>query len=258
MKPTVLLAALTTFAFTLYAAAPGMEGAREGELRTIGGIEMVWCPPGEFIMGSPEDESGRGEKEIQHKVKLTRGFWMAKTECTQKQWIAMMGSNPSQFKGGDLPVEGVSWNDVQGWLTKMNERYPLPDGWKWALPTEAQWEYACRAGTETARSGDLDEMAWYNGNSGSKTNPVGTKLANAWGLHDMHGNVSEICQDWYSDYVPGMVTDPTGPLNGTHRVNRDGNWLFNGEDCRSAFRSNSGPDYRAGITGFRVAVVLAP
>ena len=145
-----------------FPADRGMEGSRAGEVREFGGIEMVWCPPGEFLMGSPTSESDRSDDETQHRVTLTRGFWMAKTETTLGQWERMMGDNPSQFTGEDLPVETVSWDDVLGWLEKMNEKTPLPSGWKWALPTEAQWEYACRAGTETAfaGTGELDEMGW--------------------------------------------------------------------------------------------------
>ena len=132
---------------------------------------MVWCPPGEFPMGSPSDEKGRGDDETQHQVKLTKGFWLAKTECTQGQWVDVAGSNPSRFRGADLPVESVSWNEVSEWLKKKNDRDPLPAGWKWELPTEAQWEYACRAGSRGAYggTGNLNEMGWSSDNSGSTT-----------------------------------------------------------------------------------------
>jgi formylglycine-generating enzyme required for sulfatase activity len=232
-----------------------MEGTRAGEMRTLGGIEMVWCPPGAFLMGSPASEADRSNDETQHRVTLTKGFWMAKTETTQGQWESVMGDNPSHFKGMDLPVETVSWDDVQGWLVKMNERHPLPAGWKWELPTEAQWEYACRAGTETAFAGDFDEMAWYSGNSGSKTNPVGTKQANDWGLHDMHGNVWEWCRDWYGDYPSGVASDPQGSAAGSFRVRRGGGWFNDPLNCRSACRNRSTPDGRYLSIGFRVVVV---
>ena len=152
-----------------------MEGTRAGEVRILGGIEMVWCPPGEFLMGSPASEADRRNDETQHRVTLTRGFWIAKTETTQGQWESVTVESPSAFNGVDLPVESVSWEDVQGWLEKMNEKTPLPGGWKWSLPTEAQWEYACRAGTETAYAGVLTNMAWYADNSGLTPNPVGAK-----------------------------------------------------------------------------------
>ena len=251
-KPMVRTDPVPTGAFP---AGSGMEGSRAGEVRDYGGIEMVWCPPGEFLMGSPEDEADRSDDETQHRVTLTNGFWMAKTETTQRQWERVMGENPSGFSGEDLPVETVNWYDVQGWLEKMNEKAPLPSGWKWALPTEAQWEYACRAGTERAFAGDLDEMAWYFENSGSTTNPVGTKKANAWGLHDMHGNVWEWCSDWYGDYSSGSSSDPTGATTGVYRVYRGGSWGRNAQYCRSAYRYGFTPVLRFNYLGFRPALV---
>jgi formylglycine-generating enzyme required for sulfatase activity len=239
-----------------FPADRNMEGSRAGEVREYGGIEMVWCPPGEFLMGSRVDEADRSDDEPPHLVTLTKGFWMAKTETTQGQWERVMRENPSDFSGEDLPVETVSWVDVQGWLEKMNEKAPLPSGWKWALPTEAQWEYACRAGTKRAFAGDLDEMAWYDENSGSKTNPVGTKKANAWGLHDMHGNVWEWCSDWYGEYVIGSSSDPTGgATTGVSRVCRGGSWGDVARHCRSAYRGRLTPDGRSNYLGFRPALV---
>ena len=142
-----------------------LENAKAAEVRDFGGIQMVWCPPGEFLMGSPEGEAGRSDDETPHPVTFTKGFWMAKTETTQAQWQRLMGENPSAFIEEDLPVERVSWDDAQRWLVKMNQKSPLPEGWK----------YACRAGTETDYAGDLEEMACYTENSASKTNPVGIK-----------------------------------------------------------------------------------
>jgi formylglycine-generating enzyme required for sulfatase activity len=240
-----------------FSASRGMEGSRAGEVREFGGIEMVWCPAGEFLMGSPTSEADRSSDETQHRVTLTRGFWMAKTECTQGQWEAVAGSNPSNFKGVTLPVEQVSWDDVNTWLAQMNARNPLPEGWKWELPTEAQWEYACRAGTTTAYAGTLDAMAWYGDNSGSKTNAVGTKKANAWGLHDMHGNVWEWCRDWYGDYPTGSTVDLGGPSDGSDRVYRGGGWGSSAACCRSAFRYWFTPGYRIIFLGFRLAAVPA-
>ena len=157
--------------------------AGERKVVTVNGVEFAfrWCPAGTFTMGAPTSEEGL-YNETQHEVTLTKGFWMLETEVTQKQWKAVMGTNPSFFKGDDLPVESVSWNDCQEFCEKTGLQ----------LPTEAQWEYACRAGTTDAYAGNLDEMAWYYSNSGNKTHPVGTKKPNAWGLYDMHGNVWEV------------------------------------------------------------------
>mgnify|MGYP000906934689 CR=1 FL=1 len=240
-----------------FPASRGMEGSRAGEVREFGGIAMVWCPAGEFLMGSPVDEEGRGNDETQHMVTLTRGFWLAKTETTQRQWEGATGSNPSEFKGADLPVERVGWEEAQGWLGKMNERHPLPEGWKWELPTEAQWEYACRAGTETAYAGNgkLDEMGWYGDNSGGKTHAVGGKKANAWGLHDMHGNVWEWCRDWYGDYPSGAATDPAGPAKSGISVGRGGSAHYGAASCRSALRARLPPYGRVSGLGFRAAAV---
>lgn len=234
----------------------GMEGNRAGEVREFGGIEMVWCPAGTFSMGSPEREEGREDNETQHRVTLSKGFWMAKTETTQGQGGALMGNNPSHFKDDALPLECVSWEAVQEWVSEMNSRHTQPSGWKWALPTEAQWEYACRAGTTTMIAGDLDEMGWYGENSGSKTKPVGTKKANAWGLHDMQGNVEEWCSDWYGEYTSGAATDPTGPTAGVFfRVLRGGSWGSRARQCRSASRKSSPPDTSLSYFGFRPALV---
>ncbi len=165
-------------------------GAKAGERKTVtvNGVEFAfrWCPAGTFMMGSPKDEKDRSSDETQHEVTLTKGFWMLETEVTQKQWKAITGDNPSNFKGDDLPVEEVSWNDCQEFCRKCSAL-----GLPVQLPTESQWEYACRAGTTDAYAGNLDEMAWYYSNSGNKTHPVGTKKPNAWGLYDMHGNVWE-------------------------------------------------------------------
>jgi len=233
----------------------GMEGNKAGEVREFGGIEMVWCPPGTFLMGSPEDEEGRGDDETHHEVTLTRGFWLAKTECTQGQWESVMGTDvraqgekDNAFGevtgvGRDHPMVFVSWEDAKKWVVKMNERHSLPEGWEWSLPTEAQWEYACRAGGEHAGryAGELEEVAWYWLNSGSTTNEEGLKKANRWGLHDMHGNVEEWCADRCG-------------LDGSARAYRGGCWDGDESDCRSANRSGSSPDYRAYYLGFRPAV----
>lgn len=206
-------------------------------------------------MGSPAKEKGRGNDETQVKVTISHLFWMAKTEVTQAQWEAVMGSNPSKFKGMDLPVENVSWEDAQAFIAKLNSKQILPQGWKFALPTEAQWEYASRAGEKGPYSGgSLDEVGWYDGNSSSATHEVGQKKPNAWGLHDMHGNVWEWCADWYDDTLKGG-TDPMGPSSGDVRVFRGGSWSGNASGCRAAYRSRYRPCIRFSNLGFRPALV---
>jgi len=210
-----------------------LAGAHAGDLRAAdlgGGVKLLLCgiPAGTFTMG------GSGSDEKKHEVTLTKPFWLGRTEVTQGQWEAVMGNNPSHFKGKDLPVEQVSWDDAQEFCKKLNEKSLLPAGWQWALPTEAQWEYACRAGTTGDYADSLDDMAWYSANIDSKTHAVATKKANAWGLHDMHGNVWEWCADRYGAYPTGAVTDPTGSNSGSIRVARGGSWNCVGAGCRSA------------------------
>ena len=231
-----------------------VSGAKAGARRETdlgGGVKLQLCgiPAGTFTMG------GTGSVETKHQVKLTKPFWLGRTEVTQAQWEAVTGKNPSNFKGKNLPVETVSWIDAAEFCQKLNAKRLLPAGWRWALPTEAQWEYACRAGTPGDYAGTLAEMAWYDSNSGSKTHVVGTKQANAWGLHDLHGNVWEWCADWYGDYPKGAATDPTGPTLGLNRVFRGGGWLDGAAGCRSARRDRFTPDYRYPVIGFRVAAV---
>ncbi len=202
-----------------------------GEMTTItlpGGakMDMVWCPPGAFIMGSPENEEGRNPNEIEHRVTLTDGFWMSRTEVTQAQWTSVMGSNPSTVPGEDLPVTNVSWNDCQLFCEKSGLK----------LSSEAQWEYACRAGTVGAfgGTGQLDEMGWYIDNSENAIHPVGQKKPNAWGLYDMHGNVSEWCEDNPLKYSRQSVTNPVLKGSGTKRVCRGGAFFAKATICRSA------------------------
>ena len=237
-----------------------------------GGVKVKLCgiPAGSFTMGSPAGEACRIDDEKQVRVTLTKAFWMPATEFTLAQWQAVMGSNPSNFKGADLPVETVSWNDVQDCLKAMNSKAPLPSGWKWALPTEAQWEYACRAGTTTAFSfGDTATAAEANfdgnypygttrkGTYLEKTSSVGSYKANAWGLYDMHGNVREWCADaWDGSTVLPGGTDPLG-TNGDNRVNRGGSWLNYGHSSRCAYRYRNTPEDRNDYLGFRPAAVPA-
>ncbi|MEW6745536.1 MAG: SUMF1/EgtB/PvdO family nonheme iron enzyme [Planctomycetota bacterium] len=208
------------------------------------GLEFVYIEPGTFMMGPPDGEAGRDSDEKQHQVTITKPYLIAKYEVTQEVWQKVMGSNPSHFKqGGKYPVENVSWNDVMEFCKKVGLE----------LPTEAQWEYACRAGTTTAHAGDLDAMGWYDKNSGSSTHPVGQKSPNAWGLYDMHGNVWEWCADWYADYPTGSITDPAGPVRGSQRVLRGGCWLNNAGACRSAYRTTPQPEWGNTGSGFRPA-----
>ncbi len=210
-------------------------------------------------MGSPDSEVGRGTDEgPQHRVTLTRGYWLGTYEVTQRQFEALMGNNPSDQRddGGDLPVENVSWDNAMEFCALLTARERragrLPTGYAYTLPTEAQWEYACRAGTigPYYGNGSLGAVGWYINNSGGSGHPhrVGQKLENAWGLYDMHGNVWEWCSDWYGDYSSGTINDPTGPISGMRRVLRGGgvdrDWKGNALRCRSASRDSLEPHYR--------------
>ena len=245
------------------AALEKLRGAeKEGQAWTVPdlNLEMAYVRSGTFTMGGCENFFN-DEKPLT-RVTLTKGYWLGKTEVTQGQYEALMGSNPSDFKnaGRDAPVEQVSWDDAMQFCRKLTERERsagrLPWGYDYTLPTEAQWEYACRAGTTGAYAGNLDSMGWYTSNSGNTTHPVAQKQANAWGLYDMHGNVWEWCRDWYGDYPGGSVTDPTGPSSGTFRVIRGGSWNFDAGICRSASRLRYDPGNRLNDLGFRLS--LAP
>ncbi len=227
------------------------------------GMTFELIPVGTFTMGSPTDELGRNDDETQHEVTLTKDFYLQTTEVTQGQWKAVMGQNPSHFSdcGDDCPVEQVSWDDVQEFIEKLNEMEGTDT---YRLPTEAEWEYACRAGSTTAFANgeitnteyddpNLDQIGWYGGNSDNKTHPVAQKEPNDWGLYDMHGNVWEWCQDRDGDYPIGQVTDPTGPSSGTYRMFRGGGWNYYAWNCRSAFRGRDDPGFRGDRSGFRVA-----
>ncbi|MDY6854308.1 MAG: formylglycine-generating enzyme family protein [Thermodesulfobacteriota bacterium] len=218
------------------------------------GMKFMYIPPGTFLMGSPPDELGRHSDEIQHQVTLTKGFYMQTTEVTQAQWKAVMENNPSYFKGDDLPVERISWNEAQEFIQKLNE---IEATGRYRLPTEAEWEYACRSGNMSAyyfgNSGEeLERYAWYGGGYLDKTSSVGKKKPNAWGLYDMHGNVWEWCQDWFGKYPSASVVDPKGPPLGQNIVYRGGSWFDAGKYCRSAFRYRSAPGFEYHHLGFRV------
>jgi formylglycine-generating enzyme required for sulfatase activity len=209
--------------FTLW---PKQDNKKRVSTSSIG-MEFVQIPAGEFMMGSPLSEKGRKSDEGPlHKVKITKSFYLQTTEVTQAQWVAIMGNNPSYYTGDDnRPVDCVSWEDVKEFLKKLSEK----KGKKYRLPTEAEWEYACRAGS-TAKycfsdsEGELVEYAWYVKNCGGETHLVGCKEPNKLGLYDMHGNVQEFCQDFYAEdyYGRSLTNDPEGPSNGKYRVARGG------------------------------------
>ena len=238
----------------------GMRAGEERDWEIAPGVKMTfcWCPPGKFLMGSPKTEEDRFDDEDQVHVTLTKGFWMAKTQVTQKQWVAIMGVNPSEFIGENLPVETVSWNDAQEFLEKLNKKIGNTDGGQMVLPTDAQWEYACRAGELGPYSGGtIDEVAWYYDNSKGKTHPVGMKMSNAWGLYDMHGNVEEWCADWWGGKLQGGV-DPSGPASGRIRLYRGGSWGAYANYCRAASGFSSVPTDRDYFIGFRIARIPVP
>jgi formylglycine-generating enzyme required for sulfatase activity len=223
------------------------------------GMKMLWCPPGEFLMGSPEDEEGHRPLENQVQVQISKGFWMARTPVTQGQWQAQMGNNPSYFKGSkDLPVEQVSWDDAVEFCDKLNAQESLPSGYRYALPTEAQWEYACRAGTTTPfhfGSTLNDTEANCNGTDYpygteikgpylERTTVVGSYHPNAWGLYDMHGNVWEWCEN-------------VRLTSGSYPVLRGGSWFNDARYCRAAYRWGCAAGGASGTVGFRPALVPA-
>ena len=254
---SIFTALLLAWPLTAVAQASGGPGPSEGQAWTVPdlNLEMVHIGPGTFTMGS---DNGADDQKPQTRVTLTHGYWLGKTEVTQGQWVALMGINPSSFKGTDRPVEQVSWSDAIEFCRKLTDRERtagrLPEDYEYTLPTEAQWEYACRAGTTEDNAGNLDAIAWYHQNSGVTTHPVGQKQANAWGLYDMHGNVWEWCLDWYGNYPGGSVRDPTGPASGPDRVNRGGSWSSLAIRCRSASRYGSDPGDRLDGLGFRLAL----
>jgi formylglycine-generating enzyme required for sulfatase activity len=230
---------------TVTVSERGQDAQGRWEVVRLNGAPMRfrWIAPGTFTMGSPQAEVGRLPNEgPQHEVVLTRGFWLGETEVTQAQWRAVMGANPSHFPGDDRPVERVSWDEVQRFLQGVNGR-----GGRFRLPTEAEWEYAARAGSTGARYGALDEIAWYGGNSGRQTHPVGQKAANAWGLRDMLGNVWEWCSDravrWQDGYSEGRAVDPRGPSTGPLRVARGGSCSLVAPRVRVALRVEFEPSF---------------
>ncbi|HZG83995.1 formylglycine-generating enzyme family protein [Paenibacillus sp.] len=220
-------------------------------------MEFVLIRSGSFTMGSSL-HAGDGDEAPEHKVTITKPFYLGKYEVTQEQWEDIMGYNPSQFKGDRRPVDSVSWEEAQIFLKKLQDK----TGQKFGLPTEAQWEYAARAGTRTTWDfGDsesiLGDYAWFGENSGDETHPVGQKKPNAWGLFDMYGNVQEWCNDWYANpYPEGDVSDPQGPGSGDSRVLRGGAWGDDFTMVRSAYRNASGADAKTPGIGLRVVMII--
>lgn len=225
-------------------------------------MEFVLIAAGSFSMGNSQ---GKDNEKPVHQVKITRPFYLGKYEVTQRQWETLMGRHRSTFKGPENPVENVSWKDCQIFLGKLNRKLRATRV-RFRLPTEAQWEYACRAGSPGVYCfGDaeenLGEYAWFNDNADCKTQPVGQKKPNAWGLYDMHGNVFEWCADWFGAcyYAQSPPCDPTGPCSGTARVIRGGGWSGLAPVCRAAYRpSLFTPTARNSIIGFRVACEAKP
>jgi formylglycine-generating enzyme required for sulfatase activity len=232
---------------------------------------LRWIPPGRFLMGSPKDEKGRVDAEgPQHWVTLSKGYWLADAPCTQAEWRALMGTEPSHFKGENLPederarlpVEQVSWDDCQEFCERLQARFP---GMEARLPSEAEWEYACRAGTASAfndgsactepQGNDpaLAKLGWFDENSDRRTQPVRKLKSNQWGLCDMHGNVWEWCGDSLGAYAADEQQDPTGAESGRERVCRGGSWVNVAWGCRSAYRLGGQPDGRFVYLGFRLA-----
>jgi formylglycine-generating enzyme required for sulfatase activity len=251
---------------------------------------LIWIPPGVYVMGSPTNEAERSLDEDEHTVTISRGFYIGQFEVTQDEYFGVTSNNPSFFTGTNLPVETVTWGDATNYCRLLTQQQralaQIPTNWTYRLPTEAEWEYACRtnAGGPSATLTTpnaafcfgpslLGQMAnfygpdEYDSSIGSiavtnqnyfaaQTGPVGSYAASALGLYDLHGNVAEWCQDWYGAYPTNSVTDPQGPLTGTTRVSRGGSWLDNGVNCRSAQRASTDPTSSNSYVGFRV--VLAP
>ncbi len=252
-----------------------------GEPKTLtvdlgGGVKMefVRIPAGKFMMGSPKEEKERDDWEVQHEVTISKAFYLGKYEVTQEQYEAVTGENPSHFKKVDgedtrrFPVEDVSWELAAAYCRKLTEKAGAGLG-RFALPTEAQWEYACRAGTTTPYhfgnklngreancNGNFPYGTIVKGRWLRRTCRVGSYEPNAWGLYDMHGNVLEWCKDWHGPYSGEKETDPTGAADGSYRVLRGGNWVYDARSCRAAYRIAFSPGYRRPLFGFRVALSL--
>jgi formylglycine-generating enzyme required for sulfatase activity len=283
MRAASLLVAVVLAATAAWADKAPFAGSRAGQERTVAGIKLCWCPPGTFLMGSPRTEVERRPDEGPVRVRLTKGFWAGKYEVTQGQWKGVVGKLPGKLtaaggEGDDLPVYHVNYAEAETFCKKLTKKGQksgeLAKGWEFRLPTEAQWEYACRAGTTTATAfGDRlsSKQANFQGKSYNRAEQgpalkraarVGSYPANAWGLCDMHGNVYEWCRDWYHHKLPGGDDPDLSSVKGarnrdrTHsRVRRGGAWCDEGRPCRSAFRLRFEPERRSDHIGFRVVCV---
>jgi formylglycine-generating enzyme required for sulfatase activity len=266
--PSSLSIYSTALAFVLLIFAEHLKAQTPKEITNSIGMKLVLIPKGTFMMGSPNEEEGAINDEEQHQVTISKDYYLGATEVTQGQYEKVMGTNPSEFQkrvirksdSSMYPVEQVSWEDAVEFCKRLSA---LPEenkaGRMYRLPTEAQWEYACRADCKMAYSfgeslKSLGDYAWFGGNSNDQTHPVGEKKPNAWGLYDMHGNVWEWCSDWYDEYPKGTISDTTGPKEGSGRVRRGGSWFGGAAFCRSAFRTWIIPSHRNYDLGFRVAL----
>ncbi|HAT10383.1 MAG TPA: formylglycine-generating enzyme family protein [Planctomycetes bacterium] len=250
-EPAELKAPKPPWATTIAQDATGTRA-----ILTVGDQTQVMrlIPAGSFEMGSTT--GSRDDEMPQHSVEITRPFWLGDSEVTLGLWFAMMGNHTNEKTDNPrLPIEAISWNACQEFFQRMNARVT---GLNAGLPTEAQWEYACRAGTKGSHAGDINEMAWHQQNSDGKTHPVRLKQMNAWGLYDMHGNVAELCADWYAPYSPARQCDPPGPPTGTHIVIRGGDCQDVPKLCRSASRGFTYRDYARRGYGFRIAIPSTP
>ncbi|PCJ11381.1 MAG: sulfatase-modifying factor protein [Gammaproteobacteria bacterium] len=241
---------------------------------SLGSVEQLfrWIHPGRFSMGSPLSEPKRDDDEIPHQVLLSHGFWLAETSCTQELWSEAKerAENPAHFKGAQRPVDSVSWDDAQQWIEQLNRhvnsRGAQSGGGQFRLPSEAEWEFSCRAETQTpfnvGNTITPDQLnydgkfPYDNGAKGlyrKETVPVKSFSPNSWGLYEMHGNVLEWCQDYYGEYPKSEILNPLGPAKGNHRVLRGGTWIYSGRRCRSAYRSDFEPAVRGNGVGLRLA-----
>jgi len=236
------------------ASAFGGDAPKPGEVVAgVSGIKFAFIPAGELEMGSPAEEKGREPEEVLHRVKISRPFRMGVTEVTQAQWRAVMGQRRGSFEGDSLPAAEVTWQDAVTFCVKLSDIEKK----KCRLPTEAEWEYACRAGSSKRFSvgEELSALGWYDDNAEEKPHPVAQKRPNAWGLHDMHGNVAEWCSDFYqAPYAATAATDPAGAQQGTSRVVRGGSWSAFERGCRCASRGNANPAHQMKTVGFRVVM----
>jgi formylglycine-generating enzyme required for sulfatase activity len=233
-------------------------------------IELLHVSAGSFTMGSPKSDPLRNDDEILHQVILTQDFWLGKFEITQQQWHELMNTTveeqqlkqarkwPLRGTGKNLPMYLVSWNDCITFCQKLTKREQakgrLPEGYAFTLPTEAQWEYACKSGLNHFTIESLPSLGWYRDTSRKKIHPTGLKKPNAWGFHDMHGNVSEWCLDWYGPYPASPITDPTGPDTGSRKVARGGSWFGPAANARPSKRITDPPEQGFTSMGFRIAL----